>query len=107
MKIRCESRAPTLSAARIAALAAGLLLLVSVTARAETVAIEDQVSVRQSDIDRPGRGMSMKSVEARFGAPQERHPAVGAPPITRWDYPLFTVFFEHEYVIHAVVNPGS
>ncbi|HEV7986795.1 MAG TPA: hypothetical protein VGP20_11585 [Steroidobacteraceae bacterium] len=107
MKIKCASRASALTPAWIAALAAALILLVSVTTRAETVAVDDQVSVRQSDIDRPGRGMSMKSVEAKFGAPQERHQAVGNPPITRWDYPLFTVFFEHEYVIHAVVNPGT
>jgi hypothetical protein len=107
MKIKCESRAPALTPAWIAALAAALIVLVSLTARAETVAVDEQLSVRQSDIDRPGRGMSMKSVEAKFGAPQERHPAVGIPPITRWDYPQFTVFFEHEYVIHAVVNPGT
>jgi hypothetical protein len=107
MKIKCASRPSALTPAWIAALAAALILLVSVTTRAETVAVDDQVSVRQSDIDRPGRGMSMKSVEAKFGAPQERHQAVGNPPITRWDYPLFTVFFEHEYVIHAVVNPGT
>ena len=51
--------------------------------------------------------MTMKTVEAKFGAPQERHPAVGKPPITRWDYPGFSVFFENEHVIHAVVNPAA
>ncbi|HEY3808913.1 MAG TPA: hypothetical protein VGL50_03165 [Steroidobacteraceae bacterium] len=91
----------------IAALAAALMLLVAVSARAETIAVDDQVSVRPSDIARPDKGMTMKSVEAKFGAPQDRHEAVGNPPITRWDYPLFTVYFEHEYVIHAVVNPGT
>jgi len=75
--------------------------------RAETVAVDDQVAVRNSDINRPGRGMTMKTVEEKFGAPQERHPAVGEPPISRWDYPTFSVFFEHEYVIHSVVNAGS
>lgn len=111
MKIQLKSRvqpaAPALSPAVLAALAAALLLLVSLGARAETVAVDDQVSVRASDIDRPAKGMSMKTVEAKYGAPQDRHDAVGNPPITRWDYPLFTVYFEHEYVIHAVVNPGS
>jgi len=48
----------------------------------------------------------MKLVEERFGTPQERHQAVGTPPITRWDYPAFAVFFEKDRVIHAVVTPA-
>ncbi len=84
-----------------------LALLISSVVRAETIAVGDQVSVRESDVARPSRGMSMKTVEAKFGAPQNRHPAVGKPAITRWDYPAFSVFFENQYVIHAVVNPAS
>jgi hypothetical protein len=91
-------------AAWIAALAVALIALLSGAVRAETVAIDDQVSVRDSDVPRPGRGMNMKTVEAKFGAPQERHPAVGKPAITRWDYPTFSVFFENEYVIDAVIT---
>ena len=53
--------------------------------------------------DRPARGASMATVESRFGAPVTRHTAVGDPPITRWDYPQFSVFFEHDKVLHAVV----
>ena len=26
------------------------------------------------------------------------------PPITRWDYPAFSVYFEHDRVIHAVAR---
>lgn len=92
---------------RFVALAAALAALYCGTVRAETIAVDDQVSVRNSDISCPGRGMTMKTVEEKFGAPQERHPAVGAPPISRWDYPTFSVFFEHEYVIHSVVNAGA
>jgi hypothetical protein len=89
------------------ALALGLLsfALLSRTARSETIAEGDQVSVVNSDLARPGRGMTMKAVESKFGAPQDRHAAVGKPPITRWDYQGFTVFFENDRVIHAVVNP--
>jgi hypothetical protein len=76
-------------------------------ARAETVADGDQVMVRESDIARPSRGMTMHAVETKFGAPQERHAAVGEPPISRWDYPGFKVFFEKDRVIHAVVDPAS
>jgi hypothetical protein len=50
----------------------------------------------------PARGSSMATVEAHFGAPITRHDAVGQPPITRWDYAGFSVFFEHDRVIHAV-----
>ena len=53
--------------------------------------------------ERPARGASMAVVESRFGAPATRHAAVGDPPITRWDYPQFSVFFEHDKVLHAVV----
>lgn len=52
--------------------------------------------------DRPTRGMSMEKVEATFGAPTRRVPAVGDPPITRWEYPGFVVYFEHNLVIHSV-----
>jgi hypothetical protein len=51
--------------------------------------------------------MTMHAVETKFGAPQERHGAVGEPPISRWDYPGFKVFFEKDRVIHAVVDPAS
>jgi hypothetical protein len=50
----------------------------------------------------PDRGQSMASVEARFGVPDTRSAAVGQPPITRWSYPNFTVYFEHDHVVHAV-----
>lgn len=75
-------------------------------AAAETLVVADQVQVRESSVARPERGLSMGEVEARFGAPATRHPAVGAPPITRWDYPGFAVFFEHDRVIHSVVTSG-
>jgi hypothetical protein len=50
----------------------------------------------------PRRGLRMEQVEREFGAPLARHPAVGQPPITRWDYDGFSVFFEHRTVLHAV-----
>jgi hypothetical protein len=81
--------------------------LYAAVAPAETIVVDDQVTVRESSIDRPHGGMTMQAVETHYGAPQERHAAVGKPPITRWDYPAFTVFFENDRVIHAVVNPGA
>jgi hypothetical protein len=71
-------------------------------AAAETIVIDDQVQLVPSTINRPGRGLTMTAVEAKFGAPQARHDAVGIPPITRWDYAGFSVFFEKDRVIDAV-----
>jgi hypothetical protein len=51
---------------------------------------------------RPNRGMSMETVESRWGTPLTKRNAVGDPPITRWEYPTFVVYFEYRNVIHAV-----
>jgi hypothetical protein len=75
-------------------------------AYADTVVVDDHVMVRESPVARPARGSTMTAVEAKFGAPATRHPTVGAPPITRWDYAGFSVFFERDRVIHAVVTSG-
>ena len=42
------------------------------------------------------------AVLERFGLPDEEHPAVGSPPITRWDYREFSVYFEYDHVVDAV-----
>ena len=75
-------------------------------ALAETVVVDDKVMVRESNVPRPARGARMSDVEQKFGAPVTRHAAVGQPPITRWDYAGFSVFFENDRVIHAVVTSG-
>ena len=57
--------------------------------------------------DRPNRGSSMATVQGRFGEPTNRHATVGQPPITRWDYPQFSVYFEHDRVLHSVLVSGA
>lgn len=59
----------------------------------------------------PAKGVTMAAVEKKFGAPTNRRPTVGGdspkqPPITRWDYDGFSVIFEHDKVIDAVI-PGA
>lgn len=54
--------------------------------------------------DLPRNGLSMTEVERRFGAPLERRPAVGEPPITRWVFEDYSVFFEHQLVIESVLH---
>lgn len=71
-------------------------------ALADKLLIEGVSAAQPTAVDRPARGSSMASVEARFGAPASRSGAVGQPPITRWDYPDFVVFFEYDHVVHTV-----
>jgi len=80
-------------------------------ALADTLVVNDQVQLRDSNVDRPSRGSTMQAVEQHFGPPAQRHAAVGGsdrakPPITRWDYPNFSVFFENDRVIHSVATGG-
>ena len=88
----------------LAALAVGCAL--TGTALADTVVIDDQVQVRESQMPTPRRGSTMSEVEKQFGAPTEKHATVGQPPITRWDYHGFAVFFEHDRVVDSVVTGG-
>ncbi len=55
------------------------------------------------------RGRTKAQIRAQLGAPTEELPPVGGdrprhPPITRWVYPGFTVYFERDRALHAVVN---
>jgi hypothetical protein len=78
-------------------------VLASGLAGAEVIAVDSGIAVKQSDVPTPTRGMSMDLVAGKFGAPATKTPAVGQPPISRWEYPGFIVYFEHEHVIHSVV----
>ena len=87
------------------ALSTGLLLQAS-PASADTLLVE---RVRAETGELPARGQSMAQVEARFGAPERKHAPVAGPgdrqhnpPITRWDYAGFSVYFEHSHVVDAV-----
>ena len=79
-----------------AALASGL-------AGAETIAVDSGIAVKESDVATPRRGMTMEQVASKFGSPGTKGPAVGKPPISRWEYPGFIVYFEADHVIHSVV----
>jgi hypothetical protein len=75
------------------------------------LADELKVPAPEGGANTPSSGMSMDSVEAKYGAPTRRVAPVGGasaqqPPITRWEYPGFTVYFENSRVIHTVVTPG-
>jgi hypothetical protein len=46
--------------------------------------------------------MTQTAVHTKFGEPQEKLSAVGEPPISRWHYLDYTVYFERDRVIISV-----
>lgn len=83
-----------------------LLALATTPLVAETLVVDSQVQLRPVQRELPKRGANMNAVEAQFGAPRLKHAAVGQPPITRWDYDGYSVYFESSRVIHAVAAGG-
>lgn len=91
---------------KISHLIFGLFLLSAYSVSAEVLSITDPSYTVPNDatgIIRPTRGMSMNSVAELYGQPASKAVAVGKPPITKWAYPEFVVFFEYSTVIHSVV----
>lgn len=86
--------------------AAGLLLigLSSQLSAEEVIMPAAETETEEFSVQLPGRGMTMEMVQSRFGEALEVEAAVGTPPITKWSYKNFSVYFESEFVIHAVVN---
>lgn len=49
----------------------------------------------------PNKGMTQSEVKTNFGEPINTKAPIGNPPIERWDYPNYSVYFEGSYVIHS------
>jgi len=79
-----------------------LTLLGTGTASADVLLLESIQSA--PEIATPRAGMSMARVRETFGEPAKENPAIGDPPITRWDYPGYSVFFEYDLVLHSVIK---
>lgn len=60
----------------------------------------------QQGIETPRNGQNKAKVESAFGQPLQRIAAVGEPPISKWVYQDFTVYFENDIVLHAVRHRG-
>ena len=80
------------------------LICAPISLHADTLSIINEPENSPAGVLRPTSGMSMQQVEASYGAPREALPYVGNPPITRWVYKDFTVYFEYEYVVYSVVH---
>ncbi len=80
-------------------------LLIAAPALADTLLLE-RVE-RASTATMPSRGSTMDTVRSQFGEPEKAHAAVGQPPITRWEYAAFSVYFEHSHVINTVMRKSA
>ena len=75
------------------------------TVYADVLLIEE---VRQSErMTLPVNGQDKATVEAKFGTPAQKDPAVGDPPISSWKYDTYSVYFEHDLVLFTVLHPGA
>jgi hypothetical protein len=86
----------------LSALASALVSLTLWSAPAVSEQLEMVPPPAKSTASRPGRGTTMEKVEATYGAPTRKIAPVGQPPIERWEYPSFTVYFEYRKVVHSV-----
>lgn len=59
-----------------------------------------------SGIPRPTNGQTMNMVLTKYGEPKERLAPVGIPPITRWVFDRFTVYFEGKIVVNSALHLG-
>ncbi|HEX5488687.1 MAG TPA: hypothetical protein VFX04_06035 [Rhodanobacteraceae bacterium] len=112
--------ATSLIAATIAFVAVPLLL--PAPAHAETLQTQTQTTThseslrakvqQEQGMNMPRRGMSMAQVKQAYGAPVKVLPTRGGsskfqPPIHRWEYAKYIVYFEYKHVIHSVMRtPG-
>ncbi len=84
---------------------AALLLVMVTPALADVLLIDEVRQVQKMEL--PDNGVSKDEVAARFGEPDEKHAAVGEPPISRWDYDTYSVYFEYNLVLFTVLHPGE
>lgn len=74
-------------------------------AAADVLLIEE---VRQAEkMELPYNGMTMAEVRSHYGEPVRTHAPVGDPPITRWDYKDWSVYFEYDRVLSTVLHKGQ
>ncbi len=82
-----------------------LFLSIAATSHAQQIVIGvGQQTPENQNINRPQRGMSREQVTQYFGEPRTKDEAKGKPPIEKWTYPQFSVYFEQNNVLHSVLH---
>jgi hypothetical protein len=76
------------------------------SAHAESIHMKVQ---QEQGMNLPRRGLTMAQVERQYGAPIRRLQTRGGdthkhPPINRWEYASYIVYFERNHVIHSVIT---
>lgn len=80
-------------------------LLSTLPASADVLLLDSLTKQKSAtNIQLPQTGDTMRQIEQRYGKPFETKEPVGHPPITRWVYPDFTVYFERRWVIQSVLH---
>ena len=98
---------------RMLPLVTAISLSMATTLQAETLEMPTESTAATASpesgysVTLPGRGMNMTQVEEKFGPPLQKLPEVGDPPIIRWVYPNYTVYFEYQFVINSVLNADA
>ena len=83
------------------------LIFIATPLQAETLlldAIAEEPPNSSAGLLRPGPGDDMQTVESRFGKPESSYGPVGEPPISRWTYSDYSVYFEYDKVLISVVH---
>lgn len=84
-----------------------LIIVFAMTWSAQAdVLLIDRVEAK-AGTNMPQKSATMTQVRAQFGDPVSERAAVGEPPITRWEYNDFIVYFEHQYVITTVLKKSK
>ena len=81
------------------------MALTIITTRAETILIP--INSQGADlrgIKLPTTGEIQQSIREQYGEPDSISGPTGKPPISRWNYRQFSVYFESDRVIHSVLK---
>ena len=79
-----------------------LLLINSGPVFAEVLLVDSIQSAPQ--MQTPKNGLTMSQIRQQFGSPNTELPAVGEPPISRWEYEGYSVFFENDLALYSVIH---
>lgn len=91
-----------------AATLAATVGLVTTSVSAQPVGMRPDINAAKQGSKWFVHGLTMAQIAKRFGQPEHKVgpvPKVGTklnPPITRWEYPDFTIYFEHNIALHLV-----
>ncbi len=83
-----------------------LLAVLTVSSTNADVLMIERLQSSQG-LDLPTKGTTMSQVKSKYGEPSLTKEPIGNPPITRWKYENFSVYFENKHVIHAVIHQAN